>query len=143
VPTVELATALRSANLRVTGLRIAVLGVLARRPHVPAETVLRELRSRNLPVSHQALYDVLSALTSAGLVRRIEPAGRPALYERRTGVDHHHVICRRCGWVENVAYAVGHAPCLEAPETPGYEVDEAEVTWWGICPACSSSSARV
>ena len=141
MPLEDFAGLLRAANLRVTGPRVAVLELLRRRPHVQAEAVLRELRGRSHTVSHQAVYDVLSALTSAGLIRRIEPAGQPALYERRTGDNHHHVVCRRCGRVEDVDCAVGRSPCLEAADRRGYVLDEAEVTWWGVCPGCAAPSA--
>ena len=133
----DAAALLRGANLRVTGPRVAVLELLERRPHVQADTILRELRARSAAVSHQAVYDVLSALTTAGLVRRIEPAGQAALYERRTGDNHHHVVCRRCGRVEDVDCVIGHAPCLEASDDLGFVLDEAEVTWWGVCPTCA------
>ena len=89
-------------------------------------------------MSTQAVYDVLRALTSAGLVRRIEPAGSPARYESRVADNHHHVVCRSCGAVEDVACAVGSAPCLTASDDHGFAIDEAEVTYWGLCPACST-----
>lgn len=136
-----MSTLLRAANLRVTGPRVAVLGVISRRPHVQAEAIIRDLREASLSVSHQAVYDVLAALTAAGLVRRIEPAGHPALYERRAGDNHHHVVCRSCGRIEDVDCAVGHAPCLAASDGLGFVLEEAEVTWWGYCPTCAAASA--
>jgi Fur family transcriptional regulator, stress-responsive regulator len=140
MPPENFAALLRATNLRVTGPRVAVLELLARRPHVQADTILRDLRARSSAVSHQAVYDVLSALTAAGLVRRIAPAGQPALYERRTGDNHHHVVCRRCGRVEDVDCVIGHAPCLVASDDLGFVLDEAEVTWWGVCPGCATTS---
>jgi Fur family ferric uptake transcriptional regulator len=136
----EVTALLRNAGLRVTGPRVAVLRLLSERAHVPADSILQELRSGQGAISHQAVYDVLSALTSAGLVRRIEPAGHPARYERRAGDNHHHVVCRGCGRVEDVDCAVGHAPCLQASDELGFRLDEAEVTWWGTCPQCLASS---
>ena len=130
---------LRGANLRVTGPRVAVLEVLAERKHLTAEAIMQELRDRSSVVSHQAVYDVLAALTSAGLVRRIEPAGLPALYERRVeGSHHHHVVCRTCGRVEDVDSVLEPAPCLEVSDSRGFVLDEAQVTWWGLCPDCAA-----
>jgi Fur family ferric uptake transcriptional regulator len=140
VPSEDLNALLRAVNLRITGPRVAVLELLSRRPHVQAEAIITELREGPLMVSHQGVYDVLAALTAAGLIRRIEPAGQPALYERRTGDNHHHLVCRSCGRVEDVDCAVGHAPCLEASDAVGFVLDEAEVTWWGRCPDCVAAS---
>ncbi len=135
------AVLLRSVGLRVTAARVAVLDALAELRHVDTDTVNRVVRERLGTVSTQAVYDVLAALVTAGLLRRIEPAGSPALYERRTGDNHHHVVCRSCGAVEDVDCAVGDAPCLEPSAAPGFVLDEAEVTWWGLCPACSRAEA--
>lgn len=130
---------LRGASLRVTQPRLAVLGVLRDHPHVDTDAVYALVR-RSLPtVSRQAVYDVLHALTAARLVRRIEPAGATARYESRVGDNHHHVVCRSCGTIADVACAVGPAPCLTASEDHGFVVDEAEVVFWGFCPECSTS----
>jgi len=139
VPTTdELADVLRSAGLRVTRPRIAVLAAVHQRPHADTGTVLSAVRDAVADVSHQAVYDVLDALTTAGLLRRIQPSGSLARYEARVGDNHHHVVCRRCGAVDDVDCATGHAPCLSASDDHGYVVDEAEVLYWGLCPACSS-----
>lgn len=127
---------LRGAGLRVTRPRIAVLNVLERRPHIDTDTVADLARAEIGAVSTQAVYDVLRALTAAGLVRRIEPARSPALFEMRVGDNHHHVVCRRCGAVADVDCAVGERPCLDASGTHGFVIDEAEVTYWGSCPDC-------
>jgi Fur family ferric uptake transcriptional regulator len=129
---------LRSAGLRVTRPRLAVLDVLSTGGHLEVDEITRRVRERIDSVSTQAVYDVLGALSRAGLARRIEPAGSPALYESRTGDNHHHVVCRGCGRVADVDCAVGAAPCLDPSSTHGFEVDEAEVTFWGLCPACQS-----
>ena len=135
---VELEQVLRAASLRVTGQRLAVLSVVHDHPHADTETVLAATRERLDSVSHQAVYNVLSALTDAGLVRRIQPAGSVARYEARVGDNHHHVVCRSCGGVADVDCAVGDTPCLTASDDAGYAIDEAEVVYWGLCPACSS-----
>lgn len=127
---------LRDAVLRVTGPRVAVLTEVHAHPHVDVDTLTAKVRSRLGSVSTQAVYDVLRALTDAGLVRRIEPAGSPALFEARVGDNHHHVVCRSCGDVADIDCAFGSAPCLEASSTNGFVIDEAEVTYWGLCPAC-------
>jgi Fe2+ or Zn2+ uptake regulation protein len=127
---------LRSRGLRVTRPRLAVLDVLAEGGHHDVEEVARAVRLRLESVSTQAVYDVLGALSRAGLARRIEPAGSAALYEARAGDNHHHVVCRSCGEVADVDCAVGQAPCLDPGASGGFEVDEAEVTFWGLCPAC-------
>lgn len=129
---------LRAAALRVTRPRLAVLGALAAHPHADADTVATAVRADLGSVSTQAVYDVLRALTDAGIVRRIEPAGSPARYEARVGDNHHHLVCRDCGEVADVECATGQAPCLTASETHGFLIDEAEVTYWGLCPSCSS-----
>ncbi|MFC5997597.1 Fur family transcriptional regulator [Quadrisphaera sp. GCM10027208] len=130
---------LRAAALRVTQPRLAVLAAVHGLPHADTESVIGAVR-RELPsVSHQAVYDVLRALTGAGLVRRIQPAGSVARYEARVDDNHHHVVCRSCGAIADVDCAVGHAPCLTASDDHGFTIDEAEVTYWGTCPACSTS----
>ena len=132
---------LRSAGLRATGPRIAVLAALRRQPHADADTVARLVRSGGddageLTVSTQAVYDVLRALTERSLARRIEPAGSAAVYELRVADNHHHVVCRRCGAVADVDCVLGAAPCLSPSDTAGFVVDEAEITFWGVCAAC-------
>ncbi|HET7902323.1 MAG TPA: Fur family transcriptional regulator [Candidatus Nanopelagicales bacterium] len=129
---------LRAADLRVTRPRVAVLDVLHARPHADTETVIRAVREDIGEVSTQAVYDVLRALTGAGLLRRFEPAGSVARYELRAGDNHHHAVCRQCGAIADVDCAVGDAPCLHAVDDRGYLIDEAEVTYWGLCPACAS-----
>ena len=127
---------LRHRGLRVTRPRMAVLEVLGAGGHLDVEEITRRVRERLDSVSTQAVYDVLGALTRAGLARRIEPAGSPALFEARNGDNHHHVVCRGCGAILDVDCVLGSAPCLDASQTHGYEVDEAEVTFWGLCPTC-------
>jgi Fe2+ or Zn2+ uptake regulation protein len=130
---------LRGAGLRVTQPRLAVLRAVESSPHADTATVLSAVRSELHRVSHQAVYDVLDALTQTGLVRRIQPAGSVARYEVRVGDNHHHVVCRSCGTVADVDCAVGSAPCLDASETHGFAIDEAEVTYWGICSTCTNA----
>lgn len=129
---------LREKSLRVTKPRVAVLTALAHRPHADADAVARAAREQLGSVSTQAVYDVLHALADAGLVRRIEPAGSSARYEIRVGDNHHHIVCRDCGDITDVDCAVGHTPCLAASDTHGFVIDEAEVTYWGVCPGCAS-----
>ena len=132
-------TLLRSASLRVTRPRLAVLTALHERPHADTDTVIAAVRSELGAVSHQAVYDVLRALTDAGLVRRIQPAGSVARYEARVGDNHHHVVCRTCGAIADVDCATGEVPCLTASDDSGFSIDEAEVVYWGHCPICSST----
>lgn len=128
---------LRSKGLRVTRPRLAVLDVLTEVPgHLNVEEIAVRVRDRLESVSTQAVYDVLGALSRAGLARRIEPAGSPALFESRAGDNHHHIVCRGCGAVADIDCAVGSAPCLDAGSTHGFVIDEAEVTFWGLCPNC-------
>jgi Fe2+/Zn2+ uptake regulation proteins len=131
---------LRSRGLRVTRPRLAVLEVLDEGGHFDVDQIAQRVRARLDSVSTQAIYDVLNALARVGLARRIEPAGSPALYERRTGDNHHHVVCRGCGAVADIDCVVGGAPCLD-PSTPppGFVIDEAEVTFWGLCAACQAA----
>ncbi|MET7421180.1 Fur family transcriptional regulator [Dactylosporangium sp. NPDC005555] len=131
---------LRAASLRVTRPRLAVLGVLREHRHVDTDTVISLVRAEHPMVSHQAVYDVLRALTDAGLVRRIQPPGTTARYESRVADNHHHVVCRSCGAIADVDCAVGHAPCLTASDDHDYVVDEAEVVYWGTCPDCVTPS---
>lgn len=133
---------LRGAGLRVTRPRTAVLDAVHELPHADTESIIGAVR-RELPeVSHQAVYDSLSALTEAGLVRRIQPSGSVARYESRINDNHHHVVCRTCGAIADVDCAVGHAPCLTASDDSGFRIEEAEVIYWGQCPTCSSSSSQ-
>jgi Fur family transcriptional regulator, stress-responsive regulator len=128
---------LRGAGLRVTGVRLAVLRALDGHEHSTADDVVRAVRADLGTASVQAVYDSLNALSAAGILRRMEPAGHPARYERRVGDNHHHIVCRGCGVVADVDCTVGHAPCLTPSETHGFAVDLAEVTFWGLCPACA------
>jgi Fur family ferric uptake transcriptional regulator len=129
---------LRAAELRATSGRVAVLQALERAPHSTAEQVF-ELITGALPASSpQAVYMVLNDLTRAGLIRRFEPAGSAALYERRIGDNHHHLVCESCGTVQDVDCAVGKAPCLHPHGGAGFRVREAEVTFWGVCAACQA-----
>ena len=130
---------LRDAVLRVTGPRVAVLTEVHAHPHADVDTLTAKIRTRLGSVSTQAVYDVLRALTDAGLVRRIEPAGSPARFEARVGDNHHHVVCRTCGIVADIDCATGSAPCLAAGSTNGFVIDEAEVTYWGVCPSCQQN----
>ena len=134
---------LRDAGLRVTQPRLAVLAALERHPHAGADVVLAAVRD-NRSVSHQAVYDVLHLLADQGLVRRIQPAGSVARYELRVGDNHHHVVCRQCGDVVDIDCAAGAAPCLDPAEldvhAPGFVLDEAEVTYWGLCAGCAGST---
>jgi Fur family ferric uptake transcriptional regulator len=134
---------LRGAGLRVTRPRLAVIEALHRRPHADVDSITDMVRAELGTVSTQAIYDVLKAFTSAGLVRRIEPAGSPARFELRVGDNHHHVVCRSCGSIADVDCAVGAAPCLHIPDSHGFVVDEAEVTFWGLCPECSATTTTV
>ena len=130
---------LRGASLRVTRPRVAVLAAVHDHPHADTDSIIGVVRAELGDVSTQAVYDVLRALTDAGLVRRIEPAGSVARYESRVGDNHHHVVCRSCGAVADVDCAVGDTPCLTASDDHGYSIDEAEVIYWGLCPACSTA----
>lgn len=130
------AQALRTAGLRVTAVRIAVLRALTSKPHIDADTVSRHVKGELGSVSVQAVYNVLGALCEAGLVRRIEPAGGNSLYEIRVGDNHHHVVCRNCHSTADVDCVLGSRPCLTPSDTSGYSIDEAEITFWGLCPRC-------
>ncbi len=136
MPGTDTTTELRAASLRVTKPRVAVLTAVRNHPHADVDTIVHQVRAELGSVSTQAVYNVLTALTNAGLVRRIEPAGSPTRYETRVGDNHHHVVCRVCGAMEDVDCAVGDAPCLTASTDHGYVIDEAEVIYWGTCPAC-------
>ncbi|MGH3385202.1 MAG: Fur family transcriptional regulator [Nocardioidaceae bacterium] len=127
---------LRSRGLRVTRPRLAALAALRREGHLTADEVRNRIGDDGRPVSVQAVYDVLTTLTREGLVRRIEPAGSAARYEVRTGDNHHHLVCRTCGSIEDVDCATGAPPCLDPSSDHGFQVDEAEITFWGTCPRC-------
>ena len=129
---------LRAHGLRVTRPRLAVLEVLTEGGHLEVEDIARKARTRLDSVSTQAVYDVLGALSRAGLARRIEPAGSPARYEGRVGDNHHHIVCRGCGAIADVDCAVGERPCLSPGDAQGFVLDEAEVTFWGLCPDCQA-----
>ena len=130
---------LRDSALRVTRPRVAVLSAAHDHPHADTDAIKDAARREFGDVSHQAVYDVLRTLTDVGLVRRIQPAGSVARYEVRVGDNHHHLVCRSCGAISDVDCAVGDSPCLTASGDAGYEVDEAEVLYWGRCPACATS----
>jgi len=132
---------LRGAGLRVTAARVALLDTVRDGEHLGVEAITTGVRDRVGHVSLQAVYEALHALTAAGLVRRIEPAGSPALFERRVGDNHHHIVCRSCGVVADVDCAVGEAPCLTASDDHGFSIDEAEVVYWGLCPGCSTAGS--
>jgi Fur family ferric uptake transcriptional regulator len=134
----ELERMLRGASLRITRPRLAVLGAVHEHPHADTQSILGFVRADLGDVSQQAVYDVLNALTDAGLVRRIHPPGSVARYESRVGDNHHHVVCRSCGVIADVDCAVGEAPCLVASDDHGFTIDEAEVIYWGICSECSA-----
>ncbi|MGN6331670.1 MAG: Fur family transcriptional regulator [Motilibacteraceae bacterium] len=136
----ELEQLLRGAALRVTRPRLAVLAAVHAHPHADTDSIIAAVRGELPEVSHQAVYDVLRALTAVDLVRRIQPAGSVARYESRVGDNHHHVVCRSCGAISDVDCAVGETPCLTASSDQGFVIDEAEVVYWGLCPDCSAVS---
>ena len=138
----ELEQLLRGASLRVTRPRVAVLNAVYAHPHADTNSILGVVREELGDVSQQAVYDVLNALTGARLVRRITPPGSVARYESRVGDNHHHVVCRSCGVIADVDCAVGEAPCLAPSDAHGFVIDEAEVVYWGVCPACTSPSSE-
>ena len=133
---------LREHGLQVTAQRLAVLRAVSDRPHSTADDVHRLVRAEIGAISRQAVYDALGTLTDRGLLWRIRPAGSPARYEKRSGNDHHHLVCRTCGRMVDVDGAVGAAACLTAAEDSGYLVDQAEVTYWGRCPECVAAADR-
>jgi len=137
---VDTAARLREAGLRVTDSRRAVLDALVGRPHASADELLAVVALTLPGTSMQSMYNVLGDFVDAGLVRRIEPAGRPGLFELRVGDNHHHLVCSRCGAVQDVDCVVGEAPCLTPSDTHGYAVQTAEVTFWGLCPACTAAA---
>ena len=131
---------LRQHGLQVTAQRLAVLRSVSDRPHSTANDIEKFVRAEIGAISRQAVYDALAALRKGGLVRRIQPAGSPARYEDRVGDNHHHLICRTCGRMVDVDCAVGETPCLTAADDSGYEIDEAEVIYWGRCPTCRQTA---
>ena len=137
----EFEARLRAVALRVTRPRLAVLSALQDQPHADTESIIRAVRAGLGEVSHQAVYDVLRALTETGVARRIQPLGSVARYELRIG-NHHHVVCRSCGTIADVDCAVGDAPCLTAADGHGFTIDEAEVIYWGHCPACQPTEQQ-
>jgi len=141
VPTADLEDMLRGASLRVTRPRVAVLAAVHAHPHADTNALIGAVREDLGEVSQQAVYDVLQALTDAHLVRRIQPPGSVARYESRVGDNHHHVVCRSCGAIADVECAVGDVPCLTPSEDHGFVIDEAEVVFRGLCPACSPGSS--
>jgi Fe2+ or Zn2+ uptake regulation protein len=140
MPDTEERERLRAAGLRVTQQRATVLRALRDHPHATAEAVERAVREAGVPISTQAVYDVLGALDAAGLVRRIEPAGSPAVFETRVADNHHHLVCRSCGVIVDVAHVVGETPCLEPGQAANFVVDQAEVVFWGRCPDCQRAA---
>ncbi len=134
--------ALRDAGLRVTAPRVMVLARLRAAPHSTADALLSWAASQPGAISRQGMYDVLASLEDAGLARRIEPAGHPARYETRVADNHHHVICRGCGAIADVDCAVGAVPCLDPSSTSGFTVEEAEINFWGLCPACQQTDGE-
>ena len=142
-PAPDYADQLRAVDLRVTRPRVAVLEAVDAHPHADTETIFGAVRDGLPEVSRQAVYDVLAALTTAGLLRRIQPSGSVARYESRVGDNHHHVVCRSCGVIADVYCAVGEAPCLTPSDhegaLDGFVLDEAEVIYWGLCPDCATA----
>lgn len=133
---------LRSTGLQVTAQRVAILRAVDSRPHTTAEEVADAVRSTIGTVSRQAVYDSLGVLAERQLLRRIQPAGSPARYERRVGDNHHHLICRTCGTTVDIDCAVGARPCLTADDDHGFLIDEAEVIYWGYCPTCRDAASN-
>jgi Fur family ferric uptake transcriptional regulator len=139
-PAAERSALLREHGLHVTAQRLSVLSAVAHHPHGTADDIDKVVRAELGNVSRQAVYDALAALTEKRILRRMQPAGSPARYEDRVGDNHHHLICRTCGQMVDVDCATGDAPCLTASDDAGYAIDEAEVIYWGRCPACAGSA---
>ena len=138
----ELADLLRQHGIQVTAQRLAVLRAVSAQPHITADAVAEVVRAEIGAISRQSVYDALGVLVEKGLLRRIQPVGSAARFEDRVGDNHHHLICRICGRVVDVDCAVGSAPCLSAADDQGFEIDEAEVAYWGRCPDCQQRGAR-
>lgn len=134
---------LRHKGVQVTAQRLAVLKAVANNPHISAEAVTEVVTSEIGSISRQSVYDALGVMVDKGIIRRIQPAGSPARYEDRVDDNHHHLICRRCDRLEDVDCAVGYTPCLSASDDRGYAIDEAEVIYWGVCPACQATQTSV
>lgn len=130
---------LRQAGLRVTAARIALLETVRAGDHLDVDAIANRVRDRLGSISVQAVYEALHALTAAGLIARIEPAGHPARFEGRVGDNHHHIVCRSCGTVVDVDCVVGEPPCLTAADDQGFSIDEAQVIFWGLCPHCQTA----
>lgn len=132
---------LKRASLRVTKQRLAILSAVRGHPHAEADRIIATVRDELGSISTQAVYNVLHALSAAGLIRCVEPAGSATRYDPRVGDNHHHLVCRRCGAMTDVDCAVGHAPCLKPAARQGFSIDEAEVTYWGRCAECRPENA--
>jgi len=139
--TVDNGALLRQHGMQVTAQRLAVVRAVSDRSHSTADDIYHVVRAEIGAISCQAVYNALAALTDKGLLRRIQPAGSPARYEDRVGDNHHHLICRTCSRMIDVDCAVGVTPCLTAADDSGYEIDEAEVTYWGRCPECVAATS--
>ncbi len=142
-PPVEPADLLRQHGVQVTAQRLAVLRAVSDRPHGTADDVAEAVRAEIGAISRQAVYDALGVLVDKGLIRRIQPAGSPARYEHRVGDNHHHLVCRSCGRTVDVDCAIGTTPCLHPADDHGYEIEEAEVIYWGLCPTCREEANGV
>lgn len=138
----EPAALLRQHGIQVTAQRLAILRAVSAAPHETADAIAERVRTDIGAISRQAVYDALGMLVERGLIRRIQPAGSPARYEDRVGDNHHHLICRTCGETVDIECAVGAAPCLSAESDWGFQIDEAEVIYWGTCPACLANSSN-
>ena len=138
--TADFGKVLRDSGVQVTAQRLAVLRAVAAHPHATADELTEDARAHLGAISRQAVYDALATLVERGIIRRIQPAGSPARFEDRVGDNHHHLVCRQCGVIEDVDCAVGEAPCLTAADDLAFVVHEAEVNYWGICPDCSTST---
>lgn len=136
------ANLLRENGLQVTAQRLAVMRAVSARPHSTADVVAEVVREEIGTISKQAVYDALSILAEKRLIRRIQPAGSPALFEDRVGDNHHHLICRTCGKTVDVDCSVGEMPCLIAADDSGFQIDEAEVIYWGVCPECIAKTTN-
>ncbi len=139
--TAEAQQQLRQHGVQVTAQRLAILRAVATRPHATADELATDVRTLIGSISRQAVYDALSVMVDKGLVRRIQPSGFAARYENRVKDNHHHLICRACDAMFDVDCAVGKTPCLTADDDHGFEIDEAEVIYWGLCPLCRKSAA--
>ncbi len=135
---VDISKALKAAGLQITAQRLAVYRAVCSTPHAIADDICKAVRAELGVISRQAVYDALKVMSEHGIIRRIQPAGSAARYEHRVD-NHHHLACRRCGNLIDIDCAVGEAPCLTAEDDHGYQIDEAEVTYWGVCPACQNT----